>query len=344
MMIRLTKRQKSNWFHNHWIRMYLLLVLLFPQSMMKKCRLDYFIELDRTARLWDLEKGVEKLMLGLHPNNITCVRFIPNSSLAFTVSLSTVRIWDLRIAKNVYTLHSSGLGTEGELATTNTGRQNTVPISETVITAAEVDPLGRFLFTTFSGDVRVWDLEKFAAYGRLTGASHSPRSEVSCLSVTNDPSLQVYTGSRDHYVKIYDVKSDGQGIYEATHELSPPHYDSITCVLPYGDSVFTASKDTNIMRFSTKDWKRDHLELKAHDRAVNDMCILEMERPLLATVCKAGNVKLWDITSTRRIRTVGEISQAHDDQINAITTDSGLVYTASNDTMVGVWRLSPFGS
>lgn len=44
---------------------------------------------------------------------------------------------------------------------------------------------------------------------------------------------------------MYEVTApNGEGMYEACAEFVPPHYDNVTCILPYGDSVFTASKDT----------------------------------------------------------------------------------------------------
>uniref|UniRef100_A0A183DFK4 WD_REPEATS_REGION domain-containing protein n=1 Tax=Gongylonema pulchrum TaxID=637853 RepID=A0A183DFK4_9BILA len=69
---------------------------------------------DRTAKVWDLEKSVEKCTFGLHPNNVSCVRFIPASQMALTVSLATVRIWDLRSEECVRTLNSSGLAAAGK--------------------------------------------------------------------------------------------------------------------------------------------------------------------------------------------------------------------------------------
>uniref|UniRef100_A0A915AVU3 Kinesin motor domain-containing protein n=2 Tax=Parascaris univalens TaxID=6257 RepID=A0A915AVU3_PARUN len=296
---------------------------------------------DRLAKLWDLERGIERCTLGLHQNNVTCVRLIPNGHLALSVSMSTVRIWDVRTEKCVYVLHSSGLATEGDAVPPSPSRQNTVPVSETVINAAEPDPTGRLLFTTFCGDVRIWNLEKFAAIGRLTGAAHGPRSEVSCLAVIGDYIPRVFTGSRDHYVKMYNVEPLDQVVFEARVEFNPPHYDNVTAILPYGDALFTASKDTNIMRFSMHDMKRDHLELKAHDKWILDMCLLDAGRPILTTVCKGGAVKLWDFTNTRKLRLIEELNRAHDEAINSVAvTESSIVFTASNDTTVGLWHLS----
>ena len=123
-------------------------------------------------------------------------------------------------------------------------RQNTIPFLETVITAADVDPTGRHLFTSFAAYVRVWNLSEWKPLGRLNAASHSPKSEVSCLKTTlsSEGSILAYTGSRDHYVKEYDV-GFGTGVIESKCEFAPPHYDNVTAVLPLNGHLFTASKD-----------------------------------------------------------------------------------------------------
>ncbi|VDK64357.1 unnamed protein product, partial [Gongylonema pulchrum] len=163
----------------------------------------------------------------------------------------------------------------------------------------------RLLFTTFGNDVRIWNLEKFASYGRLSAATHSSRSEVTCLEFLDGANPRVFTGSRDHYVKLYQITPDGTGFFEASNNLAT-HYDSVTSVVAYGNSLFSSSKDMNIMRFSLEDLKRDHIELQAHSNWIQSMCVLDTYRPLLATACRGGRVKVWDITSTRKLRLVDE--------------------------------------
>lgn len=53
--------------------------------------------------------------------------------------------------KCVKTLASSGLASEGDSSPATPSRQNTVPQHEAVITAAETDETGRFLFTSYGG-------------------------------------------------------------------------------------------------------------------------------------------------------------------------------------------------
>nr|CDQ00863.2 BMA-KLP-12, isoform a [Brugia malayi] len=293
---------------------------------------------DRTAKVWDLEKSVEKCTFGHHPNNVSCVRFIPSSQLALTLSMAFVRIWDLRNEECVRTLHSSGLAAAGDTMAANTPRQTVLPISETMINALELDNTGKLMFTTFNSDVRIWNLEKFAPFGRLSAATHGSRSEVSCLGFLGGIKPKIFTGSRDHYIKMYEINADGLGLFEASHEFSAAHYDCVTSIVAYGDSVFSASRDTDIMRFSLQDMKRDHIELQAHNKWIQSMCIINAYRPLLVTACKEGRVKVWDITSTRKLRLVDQISHAHEEAINELATHSGILFTASSDTTVALWQ------
>ncbi|KAJ1370430.1 hypothetical protein KIN20_032150 [Parelaphostrongylus tenuis] len=112
---------------------------------------------DRTAKLWDLQSGGEIRTLGVHPNNVHAVRFVPDSQLAITVSMYQVRVWDLRTQECLRMLQSSGQVNEGDGGPVGS-RQNTVPFLETVVNAAEIDPSGQLLFTSFGGDVRfgIW--------------------------------------------------------------------------------------------------------------------------------------------------------------------------------------------
>uniref|UniRef100_A0A0R3S2S3 WD_REPEATS_REGION domain-containing protein n=1 Tax=Elaeophora elaphi TaxID=1147741 RepID=A0A0R3S2S3_9BILA len=261
---------------------------------------------DRTAKVWDLEKGVEKYTFSNHPNNVSCVRFIPSSQLVLTLSMAFVRIWDLRNEECVRTLHSSGLATAGDTMTANTPRQTVLPISETMINALGLDNTGK--------------------------------SEVSCLGFLGGVKPKIFTGSRDHYVKMYEINADGLGLFEASHEFSAAHYDCVTSIVAYGDSVFSASRDTDIMRFSLQDMKRDHIELQAHNKWIQSMCILDTYRPLLVTACKEGRVKVWDITSTRKLRLVDQISHAHEEAINELATHSGILFTASSDATIALWQ------
>ncbi|CAI5449433.1 unnamed protein product [Caenorhabditis angaria] len=300
---------------------------------------------DRTAKLWDIEAGKEIRTLGVHPNNVHLVKFVPFSNLVFTFSMFEGRAWDYRSPDCicVKVINSSGQVNDGSSidVTSVMPRQNSIPFLESVITAADVDPTGQMLFTSFSAFVRVWNLREWKPLGRLNAASHSPKSEVSCLktTMTSEGSILAYTGSRDHYVKEYEVGT-GVGIIESKSEFTPPHYDNVTAVLPLNGYLYTASKDLNIMKFSLTDGKREHLELRAHQQYIQSLVSLgnQKGKEHLVSACKDGTVRFWDVSN--KMRLVEEYSKAHSDSINDMSTKNNMLFTASSDSTVGFWKLN----
>ncbi|CAB07273.2 Kinesin-like protein klp-12 [Caenorhabditis elegans] len=299
---------------------------------------------DRTAKLWDIEACREIRTLGIHPNNVHLVKFVPFSNYVFTFSMFEARAWDYRTPECicVKVLNSSGQVNEGDSIDVSQvmPRQNTIPFLETLITAADVDPTGQLLFTSFSAYVRVWNLREWKPLGRLNAASHSPKSEVSCLRTTMTPegSILAYTGSRDHYVKEYEVGL-GTGVIESKCEFTPPHYDNVTAVLPLNGHLYTASKDVNIMKFSLKDGKREHLELRAHQQYIQSLTGFGPKgKELLVSACKDGTIRFWDVGSSSRMKLVEEYSKAHQEGINDMCSTKSMLFTASGDSTVGFWK------
>ncbi|GMR47901.1 hypothetical protein PMAYCL1PPCAC_18096, partial [Pristionchus mayeri] len=298
---------------------------------------------DRSAKVWDLQRSLEMYTFNQHPNNVTAVKLVPHSHLALTVSLHQVRVWDLRTSNCIRVLQSSGQIVDGDGGQVGS-RQNTIPFMEQIVNAIAVDPMGKLVFTSFKDEVKIWNLEKNGAYGKLLSASHSSQSEVSCLSIAPSSSFssgyQVLTGSRDHYVKLYEVPSDGSTIAQASVEFSPPHYDNVTAVLPMKKFIFTASKDKNIMKFNQMDKKRDHLELNAHSNYIQSLTSMHLggEESVLVSACKEGTIKLWEVENTRRITLIEQINTAHGDSINELSSNSSLLFSASSDQTVGFWR------
>ncbi|EFO93865.1 hypothetical protein CRE_12787 [Caenorhabditis remanei] len=299
---------------------------------------------DRTAKLWDIEACREIRALGVHPNNVHLVKFVPFSNYVFTFSMYEARAWDYRSPECicVKVLNSSGQVNDGDSINTSQvmPRQNTIPFLETVITAADVDPTGRHLFTSFAAYVRVWNLSEWKPLGRLNAASHSPKSEVSCLKTTlsSEGSILAYTGSRDHYVKEYDV-GFGTGVIESKCEFAPPHYDNVTAVLPLNGHLFTASKDLNIMKFSLKNGKREHFETRAHQQYIQSLTGFGPKgKELLVSACKDGTLRFWDVASYSGMKLVEEYSKAHEEGISGMCTSKSMLFTASGDATVGFWK------
>ncbi len=68
----------------------------------------------------------------------------------------------------------------------------------------------------------------------------------------DDDGDYVITGSKDHYIKVFNVSDGKGGVISPTVNLDPPHYDGIECLAVSGDVLFSASRDTCIKKWNLK--------------------------------------------------------------------------------------------
>ncbi|KAG7455755.1 hypothetical protein MATL_G00244460 [Megalops atlanticus] len=250
---------------------------------------------DRTCKVWNLVTGQEIMSLGGHPNNVVSVKYC--SSLVFTVSTSYIKVWDIRdSAKCIRTLTSSGQVTQGDACAASTNRTVTIPAGENQINQIALNPPGSCLYAAAGNAVRMWDLRRFVSTGKLTGHL----GPVMCLTVDQTGNGQdlVITGSKDHYIKMFDVTEGALGSVGPTHNFEPPHYDGIESLTVQGDTLFSGSRDNGI-----KKWDLSRKDL------------------------------LQQVPNAHR-----DWVRGHDSPINAISTNSSLLFTASDDRTVKIWR------
>uniref|UniRef100_A0A4W6G152 Kinesin family member 21A n=1 Tax=Lates calcarifer TaxID=8187 RepID=A0A4W6G152_LATCA len=278
---------------------------------------------DRTCKVWNLVTGQEIMSLAGHPNNVVSVRY--SSSLVFTVSTSYIKVWDIRdSAKCIRTLTSSGQVNVGDVCASNTSRTVTIPAGENQINQIALNPNGTILYAAAGNSVRVWDLRRFASTGKLTGHL----GPVMCLTVDQSGNNQdlVITGSKDHYIKLFDVTEGSLGSISPTHNFEPPHYDGIESLVVQGDIFFSGSRDNGI-----KKWDLDRKDLlqqvpNAHRDWVCALGVVPGS-PALLSGCRGGVLKLWH---TDTLGTLGEL-KGHESPINSISTNSSHLFTASED-------------
>ena len=60
-----------------------------------------FVFTDRTAKIWDLNRGDEILSLAGHKRDVTVVRYAPTTKLVFTVNQSTIKVKSTRTVFNL---------------------------------------------------------------------------------------------------------------------------------------------------------------------------------------------------------------------------------------------------
>uniref|UniRef100_A0A670ZVC7 Kinesin motor domain-containing protein n=1 Tax=Pseudonaja textilis TaxID=8673 RepID=A0A670ZVC7_PSETE len=277
---------------------------------------------DRSCKMWNLVTGQEIASLKGHPNNVVSIKYCSDSGLVFTVSTSYIKVWDIRdSAKCIRTLTSSGQVITGDACAGTTTRTITSVQGEHQINQIALNPTGTMLYAATGNFVRIWELNRFQPIGKLTGHI----GPVMCLTVNRTASNHdlVVTGSKDHYIKMFEIAEGVGGNIGPSHNFEPPHYDGIECLAIQGDILFSGSRDNGI-----KKWDLEQQELIQQIPAHKDwVCALAFvpSRPMLLSACRGGTVKVWNVDN---FTPVGDI-KGHDSPINAICTNSKHIFTAS---------------
>ncbi|XP_058524972.1 kinesin-like protein KIF21B isoform X4 [Ochotona princeps] len=288
---------------------------------------------DRSCKMWNLVTGQEIAALKGHPNNVVSIKYCSLSGLVFSVSTSYIKVWDIRdSAKCVRTLTSSGQVISGDACAATSSRAITSAQGEHQINQIALSPSGTMLYAASGNAVRIWELSRFQPVGKLTGHI----GPVMCLTVTQTASQHdlVVTGSKDHYVKMFELGECVSGTISPTYNFEPPHYDGIECLAIQGDVLFSGSRDNGI-----KKWDLEQQELiqqipNAHKDWVCALAFVP-GRPMLLSACRAGVIKVWNVDN---FTPIGEI-KGHDSPINAICTNAKHIFTGSSDLTVKFWSV-----
>ncbi|NXG40849.1 KI21B protein, partial [Psilopogon haemacephalus] len=278
---------------------------------------------DRSCKMWNLVTGQEIASLKGHPNNVVSIKYCSHSGLVFTVSTSYIKVWDIRdSARCIRTLTSSGQVMSGDACAGASSRSVASVQGEHQINQIALNPPGTMLYAAAGNCVRIWELSRLQPVGKLSGHI----GPVMCLTVNQTGSNHdlVVTGSKDHYVKVFEIAEGTVGNIGPTHNFEPPHYDGIECLAIQGDILFSGSRDNGI-----KKWDLEQQELiqqipNAHKDWVCALAFIP-GRPMVLSACRGGVIKVWNVDT---FTPVGEI-KGHDSPINAICTNSKHIFTAS---------------
>uniref|UniRef100_A0A8C2T460 Kinesin family member 21B n=1 Tax=Coturnix japonica TaxID=93934 RepID=A0A8C2T460_COTJA len=255
---------------------------------------------DRSCKMWNLVTGQEIASLKGHPNNVVSIKYCSHTGLVFTVSTSYIKV-------------SSGQVISGDAC------------GEHQINQIALNPTGTTLYAATGNSVRIWELSRLQPVGKLSGHT----GPVMCLTVSQTASNHdlVVTGSKDHYVKVFEIAEGVVGNVGPTHNFQPPHYDGIECLAIQGDILFSGSRDNGI-----KKWDLEAQIPRAHKDWVCALAFIP-GRPMLLSAYRGGVIKVWNVDN---FSPVGEI-KGHDSPINAICTNSKHIFTASSDLTVKLW-------
>lgn len=89
---------------------------------------------------------------------------------------------------------------------------------------------------------------RFSSTGKLVGGH---QAAVMCLAVAKMSETEdcVVTGSKDHYIKVFEVSGIAGGVFSPKMTLDPPHYDGIQTLALQGDILFSGSRDMCIKKW-----------------------------------------------------------------------------------------------
>ncbi|XP_055302871.1 kinesin-like protein KIF21B isoform X4 [Sitodiplosis mosellana] len=294
----------------------------------------YTAAADRTVRIWDLGKTNGPTGLLSHAGPVVAVEYDRKTNLLFSACGAFVRVWDLRSShtKAVKTLCSSG-NTLSE--TRNTANLGLFQTGETPVTALSLGASGN-LYVAASDKVRIWDLRNFSCVGKLIGGHQAAVMCVASWKGSNGTDF-VATGSKDHYVKVFEVSSTAGTVSPLLH-LEPPHYDGVQALVVAKNSLgadaelFSGSRDTGIKRWDLRNGELKQSLNNAHKGWVSGMTISD---DILLSACRGGMIRLWNLNTCESIA-----DMKTDSPINDIACNGQLIYTAANDGKIRIWRFS----
>lgn len=278
---------------------------------------------DRTVKVWDLNTGEETLSCAGHKRDVVAVRYCPKSQRIFGASQNIIKVWDIRDGKCIKTLTPPGSSLGSFLSNMT---------SETQINDLKLSADGSLLYAAMGTTVRIWELDSYSMTGKLGG--HAGPVMTVLLKETSKESL-VFTGSRDHYVKIFEINGANVGVQSARNKLEPPHYDGVQSLALTGKYLFSGSRDNSIKKWDIETQQLVQHLTGAHKDWVSALAFLR-PRNVLLSGCRGGMLKLWRVESGAQVCEI----KAHRHPINAVRTNSSCVFTASSDRLVRLWRVT----
>jgi WD40 repeat protein len=301
-----------------------------PVLSIKVCETSLFTgAAEGNLKVWDLRRNDNPTCLP-HQAPVVAVEFDPKHRTLFSASGSLIKVWDLRDSniKPVKTLNC-----------------------ESPITALTLGGSGN-LYSAQGDKVKFWDLRTFSCLGKLSGGFQS--GIVMCLTAWDGPANTdfIATGSKDHYVKVFEVPTKSNNNVLPLLNLEPPHYDGVQALAVANDAfgvdaeLFSGSRDSGIKRFVylffftlfsyyyriiNFRWDLKNGELKqslnnCHKSWVSGMCC---NGDVLLSSCRGGIIRLWNVRSCEALA-----EMKTDSSINDITCSDNRIFTASGYVLI----------
>lgn len=221
---------------------------------------------DKTIKLWNVEKGQEICTIKGYDRIFTSVDFSPDSkTLAFGSEDGTIKLWDVEIGKEIPTLmrHSS--------------RVDGVSFSQDGNKLASASD---------DGTIKLWNLKTKTEIPIFTGYD---KKIVSSVSFSPDVKTLAF-GSDDGTIKLWNLET-GKEI------PTPPmrHRGRVYSVSfsPDGKTLASGSADKTIKLWNVETGKEIRT-INGHDKDITSVSF-SPDGKILASGSQDGTIKLWDL-------------------------------------------------
>jgi WD40 repeat protein len=268
------------------------------------------------VRLWDLRTGKQVRTFNGHAGMATAVALSNDSKKLVTASEDgTARLWDVASGKEkrVYPAGEKG--------------QHCL---------AAIDSEAKWMVASVNATPRLWDL----ATGKVLRTFDGNVSCVTSLALSADGKRLVTgaAGEIDSSVRLWDVAT-GKELMKMHHR------DAVISVQisKNGNWLATGSFDNSARLWEVADGKITFLGPEQiitckHDRHVSSAKLSNDGKWLVTTSWEKGVVHCWDAATGKHVRVIR--AHANVIQCTALSSDSSLLVTASEDLTVRFWDLA----
>lgn len=305
---------------------------------------------DITLKIWDLENKRKSPILPGHKSSVKVIAVTPDGTKAISVGHSDLKVWDLHIGRELFTL--DGVNVQlvsplNKIIAFTPDNQRVIATSFHGITvwnlcngeellnlrghnndvlAVAIAPDGKKAVSASEDKtLKVWDLQSGVELMSLMGHSES----VVSVAIAPD-GKQVVSASWDKTLKVWNLDSG--------KELKTliGHTDVIwdLAITPDGKKVISYGKD------SIKVWdlqlESELLTFKGYGK-LNDFISLSPDGTGVVCLLDRNTLQVWDLQSGSKLLTLA--GHTNSVQCLAITPNNKYVVSASSDGSLIVWDL-----
>ncbi len=260
---------------------------------------------DKTAKIWDADKGIILITLRGFTKGVSSVAFSPDDELLLTGGYdNSVKLWDSNTGKEVK--HFSGhLRSVICVAFSRDGKR---------IASAGDDKLAR-----------VWDVDSGREVMKFEGHDDS----IDSMDFSPD-GKRLATGSNDKTAKVWDISTGKQTLSLEGHENEV----SGVAFSPDGKKIVTSSWDPNGILWDSETGKK-LLVLEGHGNSLWGVAY-SPDGKRIVTGSGDNTAKIWDSQSGRELLTL----KGHKGGVVSVafSPDGKRVATASNDKTAIIWN------